>query len=323
MATEKKTEKELEGIAMKNAMEEYYKSKGIEPPKDNSIPTVDDPSVIPTPQIPEPINIPAQTLNYNADNLQNQIQTENDPDLLMSYEVVSLPSKGLFYPDGLKEVQIEYLTSRDEDLLTTPSFIDDGSVLDKLLARKIVDKNINPKNLLSGDRSALILFLRTSSYGNIYKVSVPDPRNGNSFEEDVDLLTLKYKEVNEKPNAAGEFVVEIPMRKKKVSVKLLTSGAEDIIFKQAEARREAYQEEVSEFNTMRLKASIMEINGNRDRSYIERFVDVMPALDAFTIRRKLLDVSPEVEMKYMFTAPDGYKFEAPLSMGIDFFFPSH
>jgi len=242
---------------------------------------------------------------------------------LMSYEVVSLPSKGLFYPDGLKEVQIEYLTSRDEDLLTTPSFIDDGSVLDKLLARKIVDKNINPKNLLSGDRSALILFLRTSSYGNIYKVSVPDPRNGNSFEEDVDLLTLKYKEVNEKPNAAGEFVVEIPMRKKKVSVKLLTSGAEDIIFKQAEARREAYQEEVSEFNTMRLKASIMEINGNRDRSYIERFVDVMPALDAFTIRRKLLDVSPEVEMKYMFTAPDGYKFEAPLSMGIDFFFPSH
>lgn len=312
MAKQELSDKELEKMAMKNAMDEYYKAKGIEPPVEQA----------PSPHIPEQINIPSQTLNYNAENLQNQIQTENDPDLLMTYEVVSLPSKGLFYPDGLKEVKIEYLTSRDEDLLTTPSFIEDGTVLDKLLERKIVDKNINPKNLLSGDRSALILFLRTSSYGNMYKVSVPDPRNGKSFEQEVDLLTLKYKEVNEKPNAAGEFVVEIPMRKKKVSIKLLTSGVEDNIFKQAEARKEAYGEDVSEFNTMRLKASIMEIGGNRDRSYIERFVDVMPALDAFTIRKKILDVSPEVEMKYQFTAPDGYKFEAPLSMGIDFFFPN-
>jgi hypothetical protein len=49
----------------------------------------------------------------------------------------------------------------------------------------------------------------------------------------------------------------------------------------------------------------------------------MPALDAYTVRRKILDVSPEVEMRYEFKAPDGYKFEAPLSMGVDFFFPSH
>ena len=323
MAKQKLTDKELEAQAVKNAMADYYKAKGIEPPKDDSIPLVTNPAVTPTPHVPEQINVPTQTLNYDAEKIQNQIQTENDPDLIMTYEVVSLPSKGLFYADGLKEVKIEYLTSRDEDLLTTPSFIEDGSVLDKLLARKIVDKDVNPKNLLSGDRSALILFLRTSSYGNMYKVSVPDPRNGKSFEEEVDLLTLTYKEVSEKPNKAGEFVVEIPMRKKMVSIKLLTSGEEDLIFKNAEARQEAYQEEVSEFNTMRLKSSIMEISGNRDRSYIERFVDVMPALDAYTIRRKLLDISPEVEMKYQFTAPDGYKFEAPLSMGIDFFFPSH
>ncbi len=314
------TDKELEAQAVKNAMAEYYKAKGTETPKDDSVPLVEN--ISPTPHIPEQINVPTQSLNYNSEYIQNQVQTENDPDLLMTYEVVLLPSKGLFYADGLKEVKIEYLTSRDEDLLTTPSFIEDGTVLDKLLARKIVDKNINPKNLLSGDRSALILFLRTSSYGNKYKVSVPDPRSGKSFEEEVDLLKLTYKEVTEKPNKGGEFVLEIPMRKKIVNIKLLTSGEEDIIFKNAEARMEAYQEEVSEFNTMRLKASITEINGKRERSYIDRFVDVMPALDAFTIRRKLLDVSPEVEMKYKFTAPDGYKFEAPLSMGIDFFFPS-
>ena len=68
------------------------------------------------------------------------------------------------------------------------------------------------------------------------------------------------------------------MRKKTVLGRLLTSGEEDQIVKNAEARQEAYGEEYSEYSTMRLKASIMEIGGNRDRSYIDRFVDVMPAL---------------------------------------------
>lgn len=317
MSKDKLTDKEMESKVMKDAMDNYYKTKGINAPEDGSIPTA-----APTETVPEQINIPIQTLNYDTQNLQNQIQTENDPDLLMTYEVVPLPSEGLFYADGLKEIKIEYLTSRDEDLLTTPSFIEDGSVIDKLLQRKIVDKNVNAKNLLSGDRSALILFLRTSSYGTNYKVSVPDPRNGNLFDEEVDLLSLKYKEIKEKPDKAGEFVVEIPMRKKIVKIKLLTAGEEEVIFNNSEARKEAYGEEVSEYNTMRLKSSIVDISGNRERSYIDRFVDVMPALDAYTIRKKILDVSPDVEMVYEFTAPDGIKFKAPLSMGVDFFFPS-
>ena len=310
------TDKELEAKAVKDAMDSYYKNKGIAPPNDGSVPTVD-------PIVPQPINVPNQTLNYDPQKFEDKISTETDPDLLMSYEIVPLPSKGLFYANGLKEIKIGYLTSRDEDLLTTPSFIEDGSVLDRLLENKFLDKNINPKELLSGDRSALILFLRTSSYGNMYKVSVPDPRTGNSFEFEVDLLTLKYSEIEEKPDNIGEFMVELPMRKKMSKFRLLTSGEEDVILKKAEVYQETYGNEVSEFNTMRLKASIMEIGGNRERSYIDRFVDVMPALDAYTVRKKILDVSPEVDMSYEFVAPDGYKFRAPLSMGIDFFFPSH
>jgi hypothetical protein len=48
----------------------------------------------------------------------------------------------------------------------------------------------------------------------------------------------------------------------------------------------------------------------------------MPALDAFKIRRRILDVSPDVDMEYEFAAKDGYKFTANLTVGIDFFFPS-
>ena len=49
----------------------------------------------------------------------------------------------------------------------------------------------------------------------------------------------------------------------------------------------------------------------------------MPALDAYTIRKKLLDVSPDVDMKYEFTAKDGYKFTTFLQVGTDFFFPNN
>lgn len=310
------SEEEIGSKAVQDAIAFYNKNKNKMPEEGNVDPQVQA-------QVPESIAMPEMGSPIDANSIQQKMSSETDPDLIMTYEIVPLPSKGKFYADGLKEVKMEYLTSKDEDLLTTPSFIDDGTVIDRLLERKIVDKNINPRNLLAGDRSALILFLRTSSYGNIYKVSVPDPRNGKTFEADVDLLKLKYKEVGEVPNEAGEFVVEIPMRKKIVKVKLLTSGEEEQILRNAEARQEAYGEEFSEFNTMRLKASIVEISGNRERSYIERFVDVMPALDAYTIRKKILEISPDVEMSYEFKAPDGYKFVAPLSMGLDFFFPSH
>lgn len=308
--------KEIENKVMQDALKKFYDSK-----KENGGTREEGTSQVET-QIPESVQMP-DMVNVDPRKMETQLSTETDPDLIMTYEIVPLPSGGKFYPDGLKEIKIEYLTSKDEDLLTTPSFIEDGSVIDRLLERKIVNKNINTKNLLSGDKAALVLFLRTSSYGNIYKVSVPDPRNNKAFEAEVDLLKLKYKEIDEVSDSNGEFSVEIPMRKKLVKFRLLTSGEEDQVLKNAEARQQAYGEEYSQYSTMRLKAAITEIGGKRERSYIDRFVDVMPALDAFTIRRRILDVAPDVEMKYEFKAHDGYKFEAPLSMGLDFFFPSH
>jgi hypothetical protein len=112
------------------------------------------------------------------------------------------------------------------------------------------------------------------------------------------------------------------MRKKTVVFKILTSGEETMLFKQAEAVQEATGTEFSEYSTNKLKSHVISIDGKTDRSYIGKFIDVMPALDALTIRRKILDVSPDVDMEYEFTAKDGYKFKAQLSVGIDFFFPN-
>lgn len=258
---------------------------------------------------------------FNSEEYQRLMSKETDPDLMTSYEIVKLPSQGLFYQNHLSEVNVEYMTSRDEDLLTTPSLIDSGNLLDMLLKRKIKTAGVNPDDLLAGDRNAIILFLRTSSYGADYSVQVTDPRTGAVFQSKVDLLKLKHKEVSEQPDQYGYFKVEIPMRKKIVTFRLLTSGENTQIFKKAEAIKEAYSEEYSQYPTMKLKAHIIAINEKTDRSYIDKFIDAMPALDALTIRSKIMAVSPDIDMTYEFSAKDGYKFEAYLSIGLDFFFP--
>ena len=244
---------------------------------------------------------------------------ETDVDLMTSYEMVTLPSKGLFYASGISEVAIEYMTSRDEDLLTTSSLIDNGTVLDILLKRKIKTPGITVEELLPGDKEALILFLRTSSYGTDYKVNVPDPRTGKSFTYTVDLTKLKYNVVEELPDSNGHFFVTLPMRKKTVKIRLITNGDDHMIMKKAEALQEAYGDEYSSYNTMKLKAHIVSIDDKTDRMYIEKFVDAMPALDAYTIRKKIMEVSPSIDMTYEFKANDGFKFKALLSIAIDFF----
>lgn len=62
-------------------------------------------------------------------------------------------------------------------------------------------------------------------------VQVTDPRNGVTFNSKVDLLQLKYKEVNEMPDEFGHFTVEIPMRKKIVTFRLISSGEDALLFK--------------------------------------------------------------------------------------------
>lgn len=250
------------------------------------------------------------------------LSEETDPDLKTVFEIIKLPSKGLFYENGVSELMVEYMTSKDEDLLTTPSLIESGRAINLLLQRKIKNKNINPDDLLDGDRSAIILSLRISSYGSDYTVNVVDPRTGIPFKANVDLSKLEYKEISELPDENGYFVVEIPMRKKIIKFRLLTSGEELTLFNKSEALKDAYGSEVSEFNTLKLKTQIVSIDGNTDRTYISKFVDAMPALDALTIRKKIIDVSPDVDMNYEFTANDGYKFKSELMIGVDFFFPA-
>lgn len=245
-----------------------------------------------------------------------------DPDLVVDFDVVKLPSKGIFYKNGIKEVEVEYLTSKDEDILSTQALIESGRVFDVILKRKIKTKGVEIDKLLTGDKNAILLFLRMSSYGHEYDVEVTDPRTGYPFKETVDLRRLTYKTPDINPDFEGLFEVHIPKRNKLVKFKLLNSEEEKRVLETADNMRTAYNTEYSEYGTLKLVSQIVDIDGKRDKLYIRSFVEAMPAIDALTIRKKILEVTPDVNMSYEFTAKDGFKFKSTLVVGVDFFFPS-
>ena len=52
-------------------------------------------------------------------------------------EVIELPSKGLLYPEenplSSGKIEMKYMTAKEEDILTNQSYIQKGTVIDKLL----------------------------------------------------------------------------------------------------------------------------------------------------------------------------------------------
>lgn len=289
----------------KNAMNDFYKSR--EESKQQATVTNN--------------SNPATTPKFNSEHYGQNVTDQIDADLVVGFDTVQLPSKGVFYRNKVSEVVVEYLTSKDEDILTTPALIENNTLIDVLLKNKIKTKGIEVDEMLGGDKNAVLVFLRASSYGKNYDVVVTDPFGGHAFNATVDLTKLKYKEITQLPDENLLFSVELPMRKKLVKFRLITDNELKRILKQAENKKEATGQPFLELLSMRLKAAIVSVDGNNDRNYISKFVDAMPALDSLTLRRKIDEVTPDVDYKYEFVSPAGYPFEASISIGPDFFFP--
>ena len=78
-------------------------------------------------------------------------------------EVVELPSKGLVYPKdnplSSGQIEMKYMTAKEEDILTNQSYIQKGTVLDELMKSLIVSK-VNYRDLVVGDRNAVMVAAR-------------------------------------------------------------------------------------------------------------------------------------------------------------------
>lgn len=142
-----------------------------------------------------------------------------DIDLDVQYDVLPLPSNGEPYKSKKGRLPIAYLTAADENIITSPNLYRDGTILDVLLKRKIMDKEVDSDLLCKGDRDAIILWLRATGYGVDFPITVKDPKTGVEFDTSIDLSTIKTKPFSLKADEEGLFEFETPIKKDKIKFK--------------------------------------------------------------------------------------------------------
>ena len=111
-------------------------------------------------------------------------------------ELVGLPSKGLLYPEGSPlrtgNIEVKYMTAKEEDILTNQSYIKAGTVIDKLLQSLVVSP-IDFNDILIGDKNALLVAARVYGYGPHYVFNYTNPGTNEDEEVMIDLSEVKIK----------------------------------------------------------------------------------------------------------------------------------
>ena len=239
-----------------------------------------------------------------------------------AHDVISLPSQGRFYKNKKSTVKVAYLTAADENILTSPNLLQNGKVIDVLLDRKVIDQDIKPGQMLSGDKNAILFFLRATGYGEMYPVELTDPKTGAKFETEIDLSQFVSKEITLEPDENGECDFFLPKTKKKIKFRYLTADEDDKLVKEDEARRRKLgTNAISQLLTMRLAAQITEIEGTRERAQIQAFIDQMPVSDSGQLRKYINDNEPGLDLEINVQAPSGEFFFGELPITSKFLWP--
>ena len=89
----------------------------------------------------------------------------------LPHDVVQLPSGGIFYKSKKKSIKVGYLTATDENSLMSGQGTNDNIIM-SLLRNKMYEHDLRPEELIDGDVEAILLFLRNTSFGPEYVVSV-------------------------------------------------------------------------------------------------------------------------------------------------------
>lgn len=255
--------------------------------------------------------------------MKEQLVTTNES--LYPTEVIDLPSKGAFYPEGSPlrsgQIEIKYMTAKEEDILTSTNLIQKGIVLDKLMDSLIVTKGVKSSDLLIGDLNAVMVASRILGYGKEYPISITCPKCGERIEEVVDLTTLKTE--NE-PIEGKLPVMEIvlPVSKATVKLRLLTRADELAIDKENKALKKANLDNESE-TTSRLRAMIESINGDTGKATIWKFVENMLVKDSRYLREQYKTFIPDVDFTINLdcVCPNS-PVTTRLPIGTDFFWPN-
>lgn len=220
-------------------------------------------------------------------------------------DFVELPSQGKFYPKdsplyGAEKLEVKYMTAREEDLLVSPALRKEGIAIDRVIDSLIVDKRIQTKDLLIGDKTAVLMNARKNAYGEMYAFPFVCKKCGHINETEQSLENVRPKILQEEDGSRitedGTVVITLPKTKAVVELKMLTSEDEFLIEKMVEKRTKNNLPAETLLN--RYRQMFVSINGDTDLEGIIQFIVSMPISDSIFLKKKYSSLVPDVEFKY-------------------------
>ena len=235
-------------------------------------------------------------------------------------EQVDLPSKGVLYPKDSPlasgTIEMKYMTAKEEDILTNQNYSQKGIVIDKLLKSLIVTK-INYKDLLIGDKDALLIASRILGYGKDYKFTYAGE------DINVDLTTLKNKELDSTliKDGKNEFTFDLPHTDNIITFRLLTQRNEKEIQRELDGLKKITPSATKDLST-RMKHMITSINGVAENSAVRDFVDNgFLAKDARAFREYYGKIVPGINTTISHEFADGVEEDLAIPINANFLWP--
>tara|TARA_R100000008_G_C3578215_1_gene166617 strand:- start:373 stop:1182 length:810 start_codon:yes stop_codon:yes gene_type:complete len=264
-------------------------------------------------------------------NNQERFSFPDAPSTQMGYSVptdfVELPSKGKFYPEehpfyNKEEVEVKFMTTKEEDILMSPSYNKKGIVFDRLIDSILVDR-VKVDSLLLGDKNAILLNARKNAYGSEYEVSLVCKQcyYEQKLVIDLDEVGIKSKALEDiEFTEKGTFVIRTPRTKKTVELKLLTAKDEEEIIEKIEQKTKHNLPEA--VVTDRLRQIIVSVEGSTDILVISEFVSSLPIFDSKYIQKKYVQATPDVDFVYENTCEEcGHINKGGVPINEGFFWP--
>jgi len=240
------------------------------------------------------------------------------------YEEIELPSRGRFYDgtDGPANgvVSIRPMTGEEEQILATPRFVRKGQAINMIFQRCLKEQ-FRPEQLLTIDRTYMLIYLRGISYSPNYDVEVKCPECEKKFGTTIDLNTLYVEPC---PETYGPQLQDVlPTTKLPFSYRLSTGRDEQEITDYRDRRIKAFGD-ASADDTLIYRTSMLldDIDGLTNKGELQILLKNLPISDVSYARNCINEPPFGVDTNVEIVCPSCLQdFEVDLPLEANFFFP--
>ncbi len=322
---------EFRQALMERRMQSPEESFPQGPPQANAVPTAKPkPNVVANeeegfesfdspPERPRPKPTPdAKVRVTGSDNLENLLGQLNNRH---QWEPFTWPSKGRFYNNIPETVHIRAMTGEEEQILATPRWVKRGKAID-MIFRRCIKEPINTEELLSADRTHLLIFLRGISYTPEYDVEIKCPNCSIKFAHVIDLNDVDIESCPDDFNTESLSGV-LPMSGFRYSYRLATGQDEQEIANYREKRIQQWGDQGNDDTLLYRTALLLEeIEGVVLKKELSLLLKKLPIQDVAHLRNEINTPPFGVDTQLPLLCPsctEEFKIDLPLET--NFFFP--